>query len=115
MPHKDPAKRKAYMKKWNAEFYKKNAATEYTRIKVRRTKIRDWLDEYKSKLVCSKCGERHPACLDFHHKNSKTKDFSVGNVSAWGWGKEKILREIEKCIVLCSNCHRKVHFEDKKK
>lgn len=114
MPYKDPANQKAYLKKWNAAFYKKNAASEYARVKARRAAMREWLDEYKSNLVCSKCGESHPACLDFHHKDSSTKDFSVGNVSAWGWGKEKMLREIDKCVVLCSNCHRKAHYVRRK-
>jgi hypothetical protein len=109
MPYKDPEKRKAYAKKWNAEFYKNNSVAEYKRIKTRRNELRIWLDEYKSKLACSICGENHPACLDFHHRDSKTKDFSPGNIRGWGWGRERVLQEIDKCVVLCSNCHRKLH------
>lgn len=114
MPYKDPEKAKAYKKKWNAEFYKHNKASEYRRIKNRRDELRVWLDEYKSKLSCTKCKEKHPACLDFHHKDSATKDFSLGIIGGWGYGKERLLREIEKCVVLCSNCHRKVHYEARK-
>lgn len=115
MPYKDPAKQKAYLKKWNRQFYLNNKASEYARIKARRDELRIWLDEYKSKLSCSVCGEDHPACLDFHHKDSKTKDFSLGMIRGWGYGKERMLREIGKCMILCANCHRKVHFEDRKK
>ena len=115
MPYKDPMKKKAYAKKWNAQFYLNNKATEYKRIKTRRNELRVWLDEYKLKLSCEKCGETHPACLDFHHKDGKTKDFSMGNVGGWGYGKERILHEISKCVVICANCHRKVHFDARKK
>ena len=115
MPYSDPEKRKAYAKKWNAEFYKNNQVAEYKRIQARRIELRIWLDEYKSKLACMRCGESHPACLDFHHKNRKDKDFSPGNIRGMGWGRERVLCEIKKCMVLCSNCHRKEHFEARKK
>ncbi len=115
MSYKDPARQKEYLKKWNAAFYKKNAASVYARVKARRAAMRGWLDEYKSERACSKCGEDHPACLDFHHKDSKTKDFNVGNVRAWGWGKERMILEIKKCVILCSNCHRKMHYGPRKK
>lgn len=115
MPYKDPLKQKAYAKKWNAKFYRNNAAAVYARVKARRAHMRDWLDDIRSQLVCSKCGEKHPGCLDFHHPDKKTKDFNVGNVRAWGWGKEKMLLEIGKCVVLCANCHRKMHYEERRK
>jgi hypothetical protein len=114
MPYKDAARRKAYAKKWNREFYLAHKASEYKRIKTRRNELRAWLDAYKLKLSCSVCGEKHPACLDFHHKDSKTKDFSLGIIGGWGYGKERLLNEISKCVVLCANCHRKEHFESRK-
>ncbi|HEV7449101.1 MAG TPA: hypothetical protein VGP13_00995 [Candidatus Paceibacterota bacterium] len=115
MPYKNPEDQKAYLKKWNREFYLKNKAATYARVQARRQGLRDWLDDYKSKLSCSTCGEKHAACLDFHHKDSKTKEFSVAIIKAWGYSKERMLREIGKCVILCSNCHRKLHFEARKK
>ena len=56
-----------------------------------------------------KRGENHSACLDFHHKDASKKDFSVANIKGMGWGKEKVLLEIQKCMVVCANCHRKIH------
>lgn len=61
---------------------------------------------YKSALGCARCNEREPVCLDFHHtKNDKEKEISALMSCSWArlWG------EIEKCIVLCANCHRKEH------
>ena len=114
MPYSDPTQQKAYIKKWNAEFYKKNRAATYARVRARRIELRKWLDTYRSTLMCSRCGENHPACLDFHHKDEKTKEFSIAIVKGWGYGKARMLREIEKCVVLCSNCHRKTHYEARK-
>jgi hypothetical protein len=57
-----------------------------------------------------RCGESHPATLDFHHRDPNEKDFLLSSAARNGWGKERILREIEKCDVICSNCHRKEHW-----
>ena len=54
------------------------------------------------------CGEKDIACLDFHHINNKVRDVSslIKNENL-----NKVKLEIEKCIVLCSNCHRKLHYK----
>jgi 5-methylcytosine-specific restriction endonuclease McrA len=57
---------------------------------------------------CVRCGETDTACLDFHHRNPAEKEAEIGNV-ARRWGSERLLAEIAKCVVLCSNCHRKFH------
>ena len=44
---------------------------------------------------------------DFHHVNPKNKDFSIGKINAKSF--EKIRKELDKCVLLCANCHRKVH------
>lgn len=68
-----------------------------------------WFREYKSNLSCTECGESHPATLDFHHTDPTIKE---GDVSALARNNNRaaLLAEIEKCIVLCSNCHRKEHW-----
>ena len=57
---------------------------------------------------CLDCGEKDEIVLVFHHRDPKTKLFSVGR----GRGKSipVLLREIEKCDVLCANCHRRKHY-----
>ena len=58
------------------------------------------------KKSCQICGERDPRCLDFHHRNPSEKTVGI----AWGRaGLDTLLKEIEKCDVLCANCHRKLH------
>lgn len=93
-------------KKW----YKKNKKSVIERTQKRRKEIVEWLDNYKSKQKCSNCPENHPATLDFHHIDPKQKDIGINSIRCYGWGIEKIEKEIQKCVVLCSNCHRKLHW-----
>jgi len=71
---------------------------------------RKWLVEYKKTLACVRCGESHPATLTFHHKNSLEKSFEIGNALKLGVGLKRLLAEIEKCEVICANCHAKEHL-----
>ena len=69
------------------------------------------IEDSVTPLKCEMCGENHPACLDFHHKDKKDKSFNVAIMASSGYSIEKIKEEIAKCIVLCSNCHRKEHYK----
>ncbi len=109
MPYADKQKQKEYKKAWNKQNYEKNKIRELKRIFRRKVKIKKWFEEYKAGLVCQKCGENESVCLDFHYIEEKNKDFNLGQVKGWGWGIERIKKELEKCMVLCANCHRKVH------
>lgn len=62
---------------------------------------------YSLKKPCIICGEAEPVCIDFHHINPEDKEFTIGKCR--GRGKEWLIKEISKCVCLCSNCHRKVH------
>ena len=107
MPYKDPEKRKANRKKW----YRKNKSSEIKYVKERKSKIKKWFIALKKSLKCEICDEDHPATLDFHHKDKKRKDNEVAFMAYYGYSKARILKEIEKCQVLCSNCHRKIHYD----
>jgi hypothetical protein len=65
--------------------------------------------QLKSERGCKECRERHPACLEFHHRDPEQKEFLISSV-AFRLTETKMLAEIEKCDVLCSNCHRKLHW-----
>ncbi len=57
---------------------------------------------------CERCGwSGNQAALQFHHKQSKGKDFEIGNVANKSWDSIKI--EIQKCMLLCANCHMIEH------
>ena len=70
-----------------------------------------WLSNYKKSLMCIRCKEHHPACLDFHHQDKNKKDASVSNMIGQGLAIKTIKMEIDKCIVLCRNCHAKEHYK----
>lgn len=114
MPYIDREKARAYKKAWNKQFYEKNKKQEIARVTKRKMDVRKWLNEYRGTMACHRCGESDPVCLDFHHRDPKTKDFRVGDTKAMGWGKKRLLVEIQKCVVVCANCHRKLHAKSAK-
>lgn len=81
-------------------------------VAKRRRKIRLKAIQYKGGK-CSKCGyKKYPEVLEFHHKNPELKDFNIalkGHCRSW----ERVRNEIEKCELLCANCHREIHVEQK--
>jgi hypothetical protein len=64
--------------------------------------------EWKAQQFCKVCGENNSVCLDFHHLDPTQKEYTIGSLSS-KIKFEKLLLEIDKCVVLCANCHRKVH------
>mgnify|MGYP001607192259 FL=1 len=66
--------------------------------------LTEYINSFK-KNGCVLCGEKFYGALDFHHIDPKQKDKSIARATS----KAYVKKEIEKCIVLCSNCHRKFH------
>lgn len=63
--------------------------------------------DIKSSHGCLRCFEADPYSLDFHHVGEKTFEISNGKKI----GESRLGKEISKCVVLCANCHRKLHAE----
>lgn len=77
----------------------RNAETrEYNRSLMRR---------YKAFFGCLVCGEKEPVALDLHHTDPSGKDANPSSLLTYSTNTLK--EEIRKCVILCSNCHRKVH------
>jgi rubredoxin len=72
---------------------------------LRRKRIRAQVDELKSSLYCNRCGFDDKRVLVFHHLNPNEKDFTIGDAVHLGYSFERIQEEINKCEVLCANCH----------
>lgn len=81
----------------NKEIYCKKAITNNC----------SWYRDYKSKLSCVDCKISNPIVLSFHHVKSKTD--GVSSMLFQGCSIAKLIEEIEKCEVLCFNCHRIRH------
>lgn len=67
--------------------------------------FRNW----RSGLKCCVCGEEETVCLDFHHINMEEKEKNVTKMVASGYN--SVIKELKKCIVVCANCHRKIHAD----
>ena len=81
------------------------ARTQLNAIKLK-DRLRVQMLEYLSSRSCAHCGIADIRVLDFDHIDPATKSFSIAraiaNVSSW----QKILAEIQKCQILCANCHK---------
>ncbi len=71
----------------------------------------EYVKNIKETASCVECGESHPAVLDFHHVDAVEKDFEISRIGSNSL--DSLIAELEKCIILCSNCHRKLHWNMK--
>ncbi len=73
------------------------------------TQMRTWLKEQAVAYLggkCRCCGyDKCLASLDFHHRDPREKDFEIGGATSW----ESVMSELQKTLLLCSNCHRETH------
>jgi hypothetical protein len=97
-------------KKYHSNYSKTHKEEMKKRRTKKRSKIRDFLNEYKSYKGCKKCGEKDFACLDFHHADEEKKNNNICKMVRKCYSIETIKKEIELCIILCANCHRKLHY-----
>ena len=97
-----------HRKKYDKRYYKNNKKKIY---KNKRKRIQNCKKELIKILGdgCKICGyEKCIAALEFHHKGSK-KEGHVTEIIR-NFSKQKALKEIKKCILLCANCHRELHY-----
>ncbi len=73
-----------------------------------RVKVKEIIESIKASEPCKFCGEMDPVVKQFHHKNPEEKLFDVGN--SWrSYGMAVVAAEVAKCIVVCANCHLRIH------
>lgn len=94
------------------DWYRRNRARKYEMQVRRRQDIARLLDKRKEG-GCPRCGERDPRCLVFHHRDPKTKKFDLAIAYKGSVGLDAIREEAAKCDVLCANCHRKHHWDER--
>ena len=109
MPYKDKKVRAAKNKEYQKKYYQANKEYYIRKAAEKKEAMRIWFNDLKSFLKCSNCPENNAICLDFHHRDPKKKEIGLSAVVQQGWSENRILKEIEKCDVLCSNCHKKLH------
>lgn len=88
--------------------YNKHKENIVAAVRERNSINKDIALQWKSKLYCVCCGESYTKCLDFHHLDPSEKEHDIsGMISRYPLA--SIIKEAEKCIIVCSNCHRKIH------
>lgn len=107
--YRDKEKRREYQK----QYFQKNKERHNQETQARRVARVNWLFEIKKTYKCELCGESHPACLEFHHRNPEDKRGEVCQMASEALSEESILNEIAKCNIWCSNCHQKFHWEER--
>jgi CO dehydrogenase/acetyl-CoA synthase alpha subunit len=112
MPYKDPNERKRKHKEYSRKHYEANREKIIAEQTRKKKEFREKWCIFKRTLKCTKCGFSHPAALDFHHEDPSKKEANIHRLLSNGQFK-KLEKELEKCIVLCSNCHRIHHYEEK--
>lgn len=73
-----------------------------------------WYKKVKENSSCFFCDEAFHAVLQFHHIDPDKKKHNVGNLVKKTNTLEELKEEASKCILLCSNCHNKLHADDHK-
>ena len=77
--------------------------------KALKDRYRKFLNDYKEKRGCYKCGIKDCRVLDFHHL--RDKKFNIGYANYNHLAFDRVKKEIEKCAVVCANCHRIIHYK----
>lgn len=96
---------------YNKTHYKKNKDLYLTRAKtniissIKRNQ--QFIQDYKSKHPCADCDRKYPYyVMDFDHRDPRTKIANVSNLTRQAFSLELIQLELEKCDLVCANCHR---------
>ena len=100
--------RKEYMRQYRLANKEKIAKQDKGRVRKKRTSHKVKAIEYMGGK-CNHCDliTEHREVYDFHHVNMAEKEVDPGSLMQCSW--EKLKKELDKCILLCANCHRIVH------
>lgn len=90
----------------NASTYCKSCTTKQTLKRMQ--KLKKTMVDYKGG-ECSICGyKKYLGALEFHHLDPNKKDFNLAHMKKYSFD-ERVKNELDKCILVCSNCHRELH------
>jgi hypothetical protein len=102
-----------------AEFHTDNASSDKLKRRCKQCRCvaerrrkdtkRTFISSFKDS--CQKCDDGRSYVLTFHHLEPANKKFNLSD--GRHYTKEAILKEIEKCVVLCANCHQEFHYHER--
>jgi hypothetical protein len=89
--------------------YQKNKKYYQKKAKRARNRNAKFLKDYKKEKGCKHCDEKEVCCFAFHHRKGTKKRFELADAANDCYSIKALLEEIEKCDVVCGNCHSKIH------
>ncbi len=98
---------------YHREWYQKNKEKRRKQIQEHTNKQakenKEFIKKYALEKGCCVCGYNKCArALDFHHVDPNTKSGHISEM-VHHHALESVKKEIEKCVVICANCHRELH------
>jgi hypothetical protein len=92
--------------------YESNKSKIIQQVSNKKIEYNKWLNELKNK-PCADCNKSYPYyVMDFDHVTG-IKIFNIANARQKIWSKDKVLKEINKCELVCANCHRERTYKRK--
>lgn len=107
MAYSDKDKEREYKRQWYEANKHRHLENVHRRVKEHRQRLYEIVESFKTK--CAYCPESESCCLDFHHLDPTQKESSIADACRNGWAEERLRTEIAKCLVVCKNCHAKLH------
>ncbi len=99
--------RKLYQDQYYQRTKEVQAEQKVNRIEEKRETARHYVFQYLQSHPCEICGETDPYVLTFHHIRGRKK-MNLSQMVNQGYSIEALQEEIDKCQVLCANCHMRV-------
>jgi len=93
--------------------YANNKKKVIAKVQAYKAKKREEWWEYKKNLSCTRCGAAHPAIIDFHHVDRNDPNKQKVHQLVQSGRYHAAHEEIKKCLILCANCHRIHHWEER--
>lgn len=107
--------------------WEKTGNTNYDYMQALRARKAAIIAKWKSDRGCQACGESHVATLDLHHRDpaekhprlrhrNRRKEDGGKRTGGYFWrdlSYVDLAAELAKCVVLCSNCHRKLEWQER--
>lgn len=107
MPYKSKEEQKKYHQNWYKRNKKRLKEKAAKNNKIYRQRNREYVRDYKLSHGCADCGyNKHYAALDFDHISDDKEHTIAKMVGSAICSIETLMKEIRKCEVVCSNCHR---------
>jgi hypothetical protein len=96
---------------YDAAWYQANKSRRRTKVREDRAAHGAWMDSLKEGKACADCGEIYPPyVMEWDHLPGFVKTMVLADTRRAAHSKKRILEELEKCELVCANCHRERTF-----